>query len=211
MHFYPEVNTNGLVSEIWHGAKLCQELDPELLTPMFDAGHGTHYYVNELAQLIDGCLVIPVRWIKVDGKMHADVRSVELNLEVYSVLEFPFYRLSMEYRTKPKSTPISLAGRFLFLNFDVVDRATEVDPIRVPDPASSTGCSCYRLIVNTDPSDNPMQAEICSCMGATANLPCRKCKAGGSQEDKASNEGYHALFSVRTQFTYLTCDCSLIF
>jgi hypothetical protein len=33
-------------------------------------------------------------------------------------------------------------------------------------------------------------------MGAAANLPCRKCKAGGSQEDKASNEGYHAMFSV---------------
>ncbi|KAJ7857926.1 hypothetical protein B0H14DRAFT_2578096 [Mycena olivaceomarginata] len=84
MHFYPEVNTNGLVSEIWHGAKLCQELDPELLTPMFDAGHGTHYYVNELAQLINGCLVIHVRWIKVDGKMHAD-NTAEVNTNISRV------------------------------------------------------------------------------------------------------------------------------
>ncbi|KAJ7880051.1 hypothetical protein B0H14DRAFT_2232084, partial [Mycena olivaceomarginata] len=44
MHFYPEVNTNRLVSEIWHGAKLCQELDPELLLCL-TRGHGTYYYV----------------------------------------------------------------------------------------------------------------------------------------------------------------------
>jgi hypothetical protein len=41
-----------------------------------------------------------------------------------------------------------------------------------------------------------MQAEICSCMGAAANYPCRKCKVGGNKEDKATDEGYHAMFSV---------------
>jgi hypothetical protein len=70
------------VSELWHGAKLCKELSPDLLTPMFDAGHGTHYYINEIAQLLDGHFIIPVHWIKVDGAMHIDVDSVELNPEV---------------------------------------------------------------------------------------------------------------------------------
>jgi hypothetical protein len=82
LHLYPEVNTNGSVSEIWHGAKLCKELSPDLLSPMFDAGHGTHYYVNEIAQLIDRQFVIPVCWIRVDGAMHMDVHSVEFNEEV---------------------------------------------------------------------------------------------------------------------------------
>jgi hypothetical protein len=34
-------------------------------------------------------------------------------------------------------------------------------------------------------------------MGAAANHPCRKCKVGGSQADKATNERYHAMFAVR--------------
>jgi malonyl CoA-acyl carrier protein transacylase len=49
---------------------------------MFDTGHGTHYYVNEIAQLIDRQFVIPVRWIRADGAMHMDVHSVEFNEEV---------------------------------------------------------------------------------------------------------------------------------
>jgi hypothetical protein len=81
-HLYPEVNTNGSVSEIWHGDKLCKQLNPSLLTPMFDAGQGVHYYLDELSQLTDGRFVIPVRWIKVDKFMHVDVYPVELDQEV---------------------------------------------------------------------------------------------------------------------------------
>ncbi|KAJ7810392.1 hypothetical protein B0H13DRAFT_1460805, partial [Mycena leptocephala] len=83
-HLYPEVNTNGSVSEIWHGDKLCEQLNPNLLTPMFDAGQGVHYYLDELSQLTDGRFVIPVRWIKVDKLMHVDVYPVELDQEVCS-------------------------------------------------------------------------------------------------------------------------------
>ncbi|KAJ7223043.1 hypothetical protein GGX14DRAFT_626835 [Mycena pura] len=280
LHLYPEVNTDGSVSEIWHGAKLCNELSPDLLTPMFDAGHGTHYYVNEIAQLVDSRFVIPVRWIKVDGAMHVDVHAVELNNEnkadvktdIFRVsaallafnlldLEFnnripewsdaaiangykdrmpnplrsiakgdPFYTIFIDYfsddvsgnRSKSwnkhwnaymtnRSLPRNLLQNEFYVHFvstsqhasipeqfkefQKLIKTSEINPIRVPDPASSTGCSCYRLIVNADPSDNPMQAEICSCMGAAANLPCRKCKAGGTQVDKTTNEGYHAMFS----------------
>ncbi|KAJ7191355.1 hypothetical protein GGX14DRAFT_407292 [Mycena pura] len=280
LHLYPEINTNGSVSEVWHGAKLCKELSPDLLTPMFDAGHGTHYYVNETAQLVDGRFVIPVRWIKVDGEMHVDVHSVELNIEnkaevktdIFRLsaallafnfldLEFnnqipewseaaiangykdripnplrsiakgdPFYTIFIDYFSDDVSgnrskswnkhwnaymTNRSLPRHLLqhefyvhfvsssqhasipeqFKEFQKLIKTSEVDPIRVPDPTSSSGFSCYRLIVNADPSDNPMQAEICSCMGAAANLPCRKCQTGGNKEDKATNEGYHAMFS----------------
>ncbi|KAJ7331434.1 hypothetical protein DFH08DRAFT_814739 [Mycena albidolilacea] len=38
-----------------------------------------------------------------------------------------------------------------FKEFQKLIKTSEVNPIRVPDPASSTGHSCYRLIVNADP------------------------------------------------------------
>ncbi|KAF7974716.1 hypothetical protein HWV62_11375 [Athelia sp. TMB] len=38
--------------------------------------------------------------------------------------------------------------------------------------------------------DNPMQAELCSCAGLNANHPCRTCKAGGTQYQKKSDEGF---------------------
>ncbi|KAJ7917332.1 hypothetical protein B0H13DRAFT_2443031 [Mycena leptocephala] len=279
-HLYPEVNTNGSVSEIWHGDKLCKQLNPSLLTPMFDAGQGVHYYLDELSQLTDGRFVIPVRWIKVDKFMHVDVYPVELDQEnkacvkkemlrvSAALLKFnfldltfknqipdwsriamdggfparmpnplraiakgdPFYTILVDYfsddvsgnRSKSWNKHLNayMTNRALprqllqtefyvhfistsqhasipeqFKEFQKLIKESNTDPIRVPDNSSPTGCSCYQIVVNCDPSDNPMQAEICSCMGATANHPCRKCNVGGTQADKATDEGYHAMFS----------------
>ncbi|KAK6997334.1 hypothetical protein R3P38DRAFT_2563581 [Favolaschia claudopus] len=245
---------------------------------MFDAGNGLHYYTNEVALLLDGRFVIPFRWIKVDGLMHADVHFVEQDTQGFSDvkpkesriptsllarnlldLQFencvpvwseaanayadrmpnplraiargdPFYTIFVDYFSDDVSgnrskswnkhwnaymTNRALPRQLLqhefhvhfvstsqhasipeqFKEFVKIIQKTETDPIWAPDKTSSTGNSCYRVIVNTDPSDNPMQAEICSCMGATANFPCHKCKVGGTQEEKSTNEGYHALFS----------------
>lgn len=46
------------------------------------------------------------------------------------------------------------------------------------------------------PADNPMAAELCSCAGLACNFFCRSCKAGGSQDLKASKAGYESLFQV---------------
>jgi hypothetical protein len=138
MHFYPEVNTDGLVSEIWHGAKLCMELSPKLLTPMFDVGHGVHYYVDELAQLTDGRLVIPVHWIKLDGAMHVDVYSVELNAEVHSpviqILSCLFH--SEPGRCQDRHLP-SIGGltRFQLSGFE----------FQKPDSEMDRCCNCQRV------------------------------------------------------------------
>ncbi|KAJ7723007.1 hypothetical protein DFH07DRAFT_783692 [Mycena maculata] len=233
-HLYPEMNTNGSVSQIWHGKKLCKVLDPNLLTPMFDAGNGFHYYTNEVAMLKDGRFVIPFRWIKVDKLMHADMHLVETDEQVYKVLDFDsgeIVLISFKGLARVNTEELRVPGSLLswnkhwnaymtnralprellqhefyvhflstsqhaeqFKEFKKIIQKTESDPIRAPDRTSSTGRACYRVIVNTDPSDNLMQAEICSCMSATANYPCRKCKAGGTKKDKASNEGYHAMF-----------------
>ncbi|KAJ7501897.1 hypothetical protein B0H11DRAFT_2155297 [Mycena galericulata] len=211
-HLYPEINTNGSVSEIWHGNKLCKEINPDRLTPMFDAGNGIHYYSNELAELGDHRLVIPFRWIKIDQIMHADTYPVEINdkLIIFSDDVSGNRSKSWNKHWNAYMTNRALPRELLqhefyvhfvpeqFREFRKLIETTETDPIRAPDKSSSTGHSCYRVIINTDPSDNPMQAEICSCMGATANHPCRKCKAGGTQEAKLTNEGYHAMFSKQS-------------
>ncbi|KAJ7674195.1 hypothetical protein B0H17DRAFT_946753 [Mycena rosella] len=38
--------------------------------------------------------------------------------------------------------------------------------------------------------DNPMQAELCSCVGLNSNFFCRTCQAGGTREWKQSTEGF---------------------
>lgn len=46
------------------------------------------------------------------------------------------------------------------------------------------------------PGDNPMQAEQCSHTGLASNHFCRICNVGGTQEYKATDEGYKTLFAV---------------
>ena len=81
IHVYPEIPTTA-TREVWHANKWRYEMDLDLLSPMFDAGHGRHFYVNELAQLRNEQYVIPFRWVTRDGEVYADAWSVSFDSEV---------------------------------------------------------------------------------------------------------------------------------
>ncbi|KAH9847978.1 hypothetical protein C2E23DRAFT_740580 [Lenzites betulinus] len=278
IHLYPEI-PDGPISEVWHTSKWHSGLDRSILSPMFDAGD-KHYYVDELAQLTSGELVIPSRWIMYRGQLHADVHrviippSVRQGQAVYDrtktemvcadLLTANYFDLEAAGRLPqwaamtdpPPTMPNTLRniadGEPLYLSFvnhfvdDVsgnrskswnkhintyithanlprqllqqeahihfvstsqnasaaeqfcdckrVITSTHHTPIRVIDP--NTGCPArVRVFVNAEPSDNPMQSELSGHIGGNGNFLCRKCKVGGTTISKATDEGYHALFT----------------
>ncbi|KAJ7657132.1 hypothetical protein B0H17DRAFT_1263286 [Mycena rosella] len=73
-------------------------------------------------------------------------------------------------------------------------RVTHTEPVEVQDESGSATRFC--LYVNAGPSDNPMQSEISGRIGEKGTCLCRKCRVGGTQAEKAMNEGYHAIFEA---------------
>ncbi|KAI0697348.1 hypothetical protein BC835DRAFT_1405669 [Cytidiella melzeri] len=73
LHIYPEVA--GPVSEFWQGKKWVEELSYDELSPMWadweNAPH-RHYFIKELARVDDRNFVMPVKWITVNGEVHAE-------------------------------------------------------------------------------------------------------------------------------------------
>lgn len=60
---------DGPVSQFWEADRL-RECRQDLLCPMYAQGH-RHFYVDEVAQLDTGELVIPQMWITLRGELHA--------------------------------------------------------------------------------------------------------------------------------------------
>ncbi|KAJ7716174.1 hypothetical protein B0H14DRAFT_3098827 [Mycena olivaceomarginata] len=82
---------------------------------------------------------------------------------------------------------------------------THSNPVRVQDENGQTTRFC--IYCNCTPSDNPMQSEICGHIGGKGNKFCRKCHVGGTQEEKTTPTGYHALLEpgeLRTKKHTLT-------
>ena len=72
--FYPE-ETDGQMSEVWHGQRW-REYPLDMLTPAYKSKLGKRFYVNELAQLADGGLVVPYVWVTYNGRVHGCCRKV---------------------------------------------------------------------------------------------------------------------------------------
>ncbi|KAJ7476349.1 hypothetical protein B0H11DRAFT_1727263 [Mycena galericulata] len=80
IHVYPEIPEDGVIREIWHAQKWRKDMDLDLLSPMYDARHlHTHFFVNELARLKSGQLVIPIRWLKFRDRVCADAFAVDID------------------------------------------------------------------------------------------------------------------------------------
>ncbi|KAJ7215095.1 hypothetical protein B0H12DRAFT_961151, partial [Mycena haematopus] len=277
MHVYPEIPDDGVVREIWHALKWRKNMDLDVLSPMYDAGTA-HYYVNELARLKNGNLVVPIRWLMYRGKVHADVFKVSVNeigdatiddsktiivlaadlSENYLDLQDknlipqwsaetknsghvmrmpnpkreiaggdPLYVTLVDFfgddvsgnrskswnkhlnaymtnRTLPRkllqqefhvhfvSTSPHASMAEQFQEFKIAVEDTHSNPVRVQDENGKTTRFC--IYCNCTPSDNPMQSEICGHIGGKGNKFCRKCHVGGTQQEKTTPDGYHALF-----------------
>ena len=76
LHLYPEDPPEGIVTEVWHCEKWHKDVDWSHLTPMVEVGN-RHFYVNEFCLMSDGTIIIPKRWVKRQGELHADAYFCE--------------------------------------------------------------------------------------------------------------------------------------
>ncbi|KAL6301292.1 hypothetical protein BKA93DRAFT_819090 [Sparassis latifolia] len=76
INIWPEV-TDGPISETWQ-AERWKEVPLDLLTPAARSASGSkQFYVNELNELQNGQLVIPIIWMRRHGELYGDCRLVQ--------------------------------------------------------------------------------------------------------------------------------------
>ncbi|KAJ7321947.1 hypothetical protein DFH08DRAFT_1030633, partial [Mycena albidolilacea] len=102
--------------------------------------------------------------------------------------------LQQEFHIHFISTSLNASVSEQFCEFKQAVEETHTDPVETRDEAGNTSCFC--IYINAGPSDNPMQSEVSAHIGGKGNCMCRKCRVGGTQKDKASDMGYHALFEA---------------
>ncbi|KAJ7117794.1 hypothetical protein C8R44DRAFT_832375 [Mycena epipterygia] len=215
LHFYPEI-PDGPISEAWHAQKWCREIDRDALTPMIVLGH-RHFYVNELARLHDGGLVIPLCWVIKKGEMCADAYKVSLDAqEPFSDSD---YLSKMPNPLRELANGWPLYTSFVDLFFD------DVSGNRSKSWNKHYNCYCthrnlprsllqqefHTHFVTTSPhaSSSEQFEEIKSLIvsththpqmtghiGAKGNYFCRKCKVGGCREHKRTDLGFHSMFEA---------------
>lgn len=105
----------------------------------------------------------------------------------------PRQLLQQEFHTHFISTSPHASVTEQFAEFKKVVESTHKRPIVVRDGVSGENTR-FRLFVNAEPSDNPMQSEVSAHIGGGGNLFCRKCDAGGTAKETETDEGFHSLF-----------------
>ncbi|KAJ7097466.1 hypothetical protein C8R44DRAFT_643499, partial [Mycena epipterygia] len=102
--------------------------------------------------------------------------------------------LQQEFHVHFISTSPNASISEQFREFKANVESTHTEPVRVQDESGSTTRFCIH--VNAGPSDNPMQSEVSGHIRGKGNHFCRKCEVGGTQKEKATNDGYHVLFEA---------------
>ncbi|THU93255.1 hypothetical protein K435DRAFT_670511, partial [Dendrothele bispora CBS 962.96] len=281
IHVYPEIPEDGIIREVWHAEKWRKDMDLDILSPMYDAKNGRHFYVFEISRLRDGQLVIPIRWIIAEKQVCADAFKVHLDSEGvahvddsqsvlirskdldanYLDLEHSDAlpttwsddaiaaghpaRMPNHYRKIAQNDPIymsfidyfgddvsgnrskswnkhnnsyithrNLPRKLLQQEYHVhlvstsqhatiteqyhevkkIIDSTHKEPVCVEDTNGLT--TRFMLRTHAGASDNPAQSDIASHIGSKGNHPCRKCKAGGTETSKCTDEGFHSMCNV---------------
>jgi hypothetical protein len=83
---------DGPISEAWQATRW-KEFKPSERTPMYARGL-KHFYIDEVCRLNNGQLVLPLAWIKRDGKLSADCLLVTITMEVSSPTDLDLELLS---------------------------------------------------------------------------------------------------------------------
>jgi hypothetical protein len=84
---YPVLPEKRVISEVWHARKWRHDIDQHILSPMYDAGNGAHYFIDKPAILSNMKMVVPVRWLEDEkGGIWADAWEVEYDESTVSLL-----------------------------------------------------------------------------------------------------------------------------
>ncbi|KAH6905084.1 hypothetical protein BKA70DRAFT_1225872 [Coprinopsis sp. MPI-PUGE-AT-0042] len=72
MIFYPEVDPNEPLEEMWQADKWVKEVPDNELSPMWcSKASRKHYYVNEITESLDGQFIVPKCWVTKRGVVYA--------------------------------------------------------------------------------------------------------------------------------------------
>ncbi|KAJ7202961.1 hypothetical protein C8J57DRAFT_1735527 [Mycena rebaudengoi] len=214
IHVYPEIPEDGIICEIWHAQKWRKDMDLEILSPMFAAGV-SHYYVNEVARVRDGNLVIPIRWVKFRDKIYADTFSVIFNEQGEATIadKIPKWAASTVDAGYPARMPnpkrVIAAGRPMYCSFvnyfgdDNLPRKLLQQEFHVHFVSTSPNASVseqfyeFKAAVEVTHTD-PVEVHDENGDATLKFLPilAEKVIASVTQKEKATDEGYHKLFEA---------------
>lgn len=105
LNFYPQKN-GSVISQLWHGSKLVKDIPDKLLTPMARLTATRHFYVDEVAQMKNGSLFLPKRWLlDASRELYAEgyaVTRTNTGLHVHDNVPRIEHKLSLFHLTYPE-------------------------------------------------------------------------------------------------------------
>ena len=122
---------------------------------------------------------------------------LQQEFHVHLISTSPTASVSEQFTTLKAAVESVSSHHFLrfFNSLQISDRSTHSNPITVYD-VQARETARVRIFIDTDRSDNPMQSEIACHIGSNGNYPCRRCKIGGTQKEKESDDGFESFFSA---------------
>ncbi|KAH9947866.1 hypothetical protein B0H21DRAFT_851701, partial [Amylocystis lapponica] len=159
--------------------------------PAYNVYHGP----NPLRDIAKGRRMY-TSFIKPWGDDVSGNRSKQYNAHTniyFSHANLPHDKQSQEYFVRFCSTsPNTTAGE----QFDVlIKETTGPNTWHTAYDCHAQDEILFRVIPLNFPADNPQQSESCSHVGLHGNFWCRRCKLGGTERDRETDDLYHQHFS----------------